>query len=947
MRRGAHSFIPDALVSDLQDVIGADHVTRDPLDLAAVSVDASHYLLSPGVLVRATSTSDVAAAMAAAMRHRVSLNFRSGGTSLSGQGLCKGVMVDTRRAFRGFQVLDDGARVRVRPGATVASVNAVLARYGRKLGPDPASSVACTLGGVLADNSSGMSCGTVANSYRTLDSMVLVLPSGTVVDTADPDCEEKLADAEPQLVETLLRLRDECRDESLAKEIAFQFSRKNTMGYGLNAFLDHDTPAQILSHLMIGSEGTLGFISSAVLRTVPIMPGIATALLHFPTLDAAARALPDLVASGVAVTELMDSSSLQLCRDDPANGHIVPPAPGGSDAALLVEYHCPDEASRREAIEAGNAVIAGLDLVNDPTFTDDPAVRGPIWTLRNGLYAKIAGTRPSGQTALLEDIAVPVESLAGVCEDLQGLFGEHGYPESIIFGHAKDGNIHFLVLEDFREKAGLDRYERFTEDMVELVLNAHGTLKAEHGTGRIMAPFVERQYGPDLYRVMRTIKATVDPNGLLNAGSIITDDPKLHLKDVKLTPTVQEEVDRCVECGYCEPVCPSRDLTLTPRQRIVMQRAITQAREDGDDALVAELTARSEYPVVQTCAVDGMCETNCPLHINTGDLVRRLRAEENPAAWQEAWQLGARVWDPFVSAASVGMSALAPVPAAATNVLTSAARSVLGADRIPRVSDELPAGGRRRSPGRRPAPSGRPEVVYLPACVNTMFGSAVPGEETLQFSVISLLTAAGVGVTVPEGINAVCCGTPWKSKGMTKGYATMRRRVVDIMRRATRDGELTVVSDAVSCSEGFVHELEYEGVTGIRVVDAVQYVADELLPVMPDLPRVGSAALHPTCSSTRMGWNDALRRCAEAVAEEVVVADAWGCCGFAGDRGMLHPELTASATRGEAGELMSRPFDLYLSANRTCEIGMERATGRPWRHVLSVLAERMVEYAPA
>ena len=646
MNRGACSSLPPALLTDLLEALGESKVSQDPLDLAAVAPDASHYLLTPGALVRAGSTSDVAAAMAAAKRHRVAVNFRSGGTSLSGQGSTVGVMVDTRRSFRGIEVLDGGRKVRVQPGATIVAVNSVLARYGRKLGPDPASSVACTFGGVLADNSSGMSCGTVANSYRTLDSMVFVLASGTVIDTSDPQYEDKLAHDEPELVETLMALRDQCHEQSRADEIAFQFSRKNTMGYGLNAFLDYDTPAQILSHLMIGSEGTLGFISSAVMNTVKIMPNLATALLHFPTLDAATKALPALVESGVTVTELMDSSSLRLCRDDPANGHIIPPAPGSGDAALLVEYHCPDQQSRDEAVKAGNSVISGLNLVNEPTFTDDPAVRGPIWTLRNGLYAKVAGTRQSGQTALLEDIAVPIEALAGVCGDLQQLFGEHNYPESIIFGHAKDGNIHFLVVEDFRNKTGLDRYEKFTEDMVSLVLDTHGTLKAEHGTGRIMAPFAARQYGPDLYRIMRQIKESVDPTGVLNRGTIITDDPKLHLKEVKLTPTVQDEVDRCVECGYCEPVCPSRDLTLTPRQRIVIQRAIAQAQADGDEELATDLEEHATYSVVQTCAVDGMCQTNCPLHINTGDLVRRLRADHNPAAWQATWDLAAKGWGP-------------------------------------------------------------------------------------------------------------------------------------------------------------------------------------------------------------------------------------------------------------------------------------------------------------
>ena len=947
MKRTQQSILPDELIRQLQDSIGSKQVSADLLDLSAVAADASHYLLTPGALVRATTADDVACAMTAARRHKVSLTFRSGGTSLSGQGLTDGIMVDTRRAFRGIEVFDEGRRVRVQPGATIRAVNTALARYQRKLGPDPASSVACTVGGVLADNSSGMSCGTIANSYQTLESMVIVLASGTVLDTADPDADDKLCSTEPELVETLLRLRETCRRPEHAERIRHLFSMKNTMGYGLNSFLDHDSPSQILSPLMIGSEGTLGFIASAVMRTLPVMPQISTALLHFPTLESATTALPALLESGVTVTELMDSASLGLCRRDPRDGHIVPPSPGGDDAALLVEYHCADDQSRREAEERGNAVLDTLDLVNEPEFTGDPATRGPIWNLRNGLYTKIAGTRKSGQTPLLEDIAVPVESLAGVCGDLQHLFGKHGYPGSIIFGHAKDGNIHFLVVEDFRDRKGLDRYERFTEDMVDLVLAADGTLKAEHGTGRIMAPFVERQYGPELYNVMVKLKNAADPDRMLNPGTIITDDPQLHLKDIKLSPTVQEEVDRCVECGYCEPVCPSRDLTLTPRQRIVVQRAIAQAHADGDEELAAQLSADEQYPVIQTCAVDGMCQTNCPLHINTGDLVRRLRAEGNSPAWQGVWDIAAKGWGPFVSAASLGMDAVHPIPTRATNTVLGAARSIVGADRVPLLSKELPAGGRRRSSGHRRGPVGRPEVVYLPACVNTMFGSAVPQEETLEFSVLSLLAAAGVGVTVPQGIEAVCCGTPWKSKGMTTGYATMRRRVVDIMQEATHGGELTVISDAVSCSEGFVHELEYEGVTGIRIVDAVQYIADELLPVLPDLPKLRSAALHPTCSSTRMSWNDALYRCAQAIADDVVVADDWGCCGFAGDRGMLHPELTESATARETAQLRAREFDVYLSANRTCEIGMQRATGKSWRHVLSVLAERMVEFAPA
>ncbi|MGN0126372.1 FAD-binding oxidoreductase, partial [Glutamicibacter soli] len=252
--------------SSILDLVGEpDRVKTRSIDRVAYASDASHYLYTPQAVVLAKDAREVSQLLAAANRNNQPVTLRSGGTSLAGQASGDGLMIDVRKNFRGITVLDGGQRVRVQPGATIRQVNARLGVYGTKLGPDPASEAACTVGGVIANNSSGMACGTEFNTYRTLESMTFVLPSGTMVDTAAPDADAQLAAAEPQLVATLEKLRDRVRSnpDSVAK-IEKHFALKNTMGYGINAFLDFDSPAQLMAHLIIGSEGTLAFVAEAV-----------------------------------------------------------------------------------------------------------------------------------------------------------------------------------------------------------------------------------------------------------------------------------------------------------------------------------------------------------------------------------------------------------------------------------------------------------------------------------------------------------------------------------------------------------------------------------------------------------------------------------------------------------------------------------------------------------
>ncbi|MDQ2756970.1 MAG: FAD-binding oxidoreductase [Actinomycetota bacterium] len=917
-------------------------------DRLKMAHDASHYALTPQAVAVPLDALEVGRLFAASARSQVPLTFRSGGTSLSGQGGTTGVLVDTRRHFRDIEVLDAGARVRVGPGATVRQVNARLARHGRKLGPDPASEVACTLGGVVANNSSGMACGTQANTYATLDSLVVVLPSGTVVDSGAADADERLRALEPQLHEGLARLRDRVRgNPDSVRRVEAQFAMKNTMGYGVNAFLDHTRPVDILAHLVVGSEGTLAFIASVVLHSVPVLPHAMTGLLVFDDLAGATGALPALLETAPATLELMDAASLRVGQADPAASAVLRRIRVERHAALLVEYQADTLEGVVALTQAAAPTLARL-VPNAPAgLTADPVERASLWHTRKGLYATVAEARPAGTTALLEDVVVPVPALLPTCESLIGLFERHGYDDAVIFGHAKDGNIHFMLTERLGGSDS-DRLQHFTDDMVDLVLGAGGSLKAEHGTGRMMAPYVRRQYGEELYDVMWQVKRLCDPDGILNPGVLLTDDPQGHLRYLKSAPTVEAEVDRCVECGYCEPVCPSRDLTTTPRQRIALRREMALARERGDMATLAELEADYDYQAVDTCAVDAMCQTACPVHINTGDLMKRLRTERAGPLVQRGWASAARHWSGVTQTGSAALTTTKALPAAAVSGPNRLARRVLGDDVVPLWSPDLPGGGRRRRAGGvlTPRTPSRLEVVAFSACVGSIFGASTDGGGVGP-ALERLCSSAGVTLRHPDDLPSLCCGTPWRSKGMTQGAREMERRVLESLWQATEGGRLDVVCDASSCTEGLRESVaravaEPGSPYGeLRVIDAVTFVARSVLPHLPAVRKIASLALHPTCSSTRLGIDGDLRAVAAAVAQDVFVPDSWGCCGFAGDRGMLHPELTASATAAQAAEVVAAGAGAHASSNRTCELGMSRATGQDYRHVLELLADAL------
>jgi len=940
---------PRGLRGALAAAVGAENLLDRTLDRVAYASDASFYRLVPRAVLRPRSVDDVRALFRVSQQHGLPLTFRAAGTSLSGQAVTDGLLVDVSRHFRALRLEDGGRRVRMEPGVIAGQVNARLRPHGAKLGPDPASLAACMMGGVLANNSSGMCCGVEQNAYHTLESIRFLLPSGTFVDSAEPSADERLREQEPALHAGLVELRERVLAQpALRDRIRAKYRMKNTVGYSLNALVDFERPVDILAHLLIGSEGTLAFIAEAVLRTLPDRPAKATGLLCFSDVQQACAAIVPLREAGAAALELMDRAALRSVEGQPGMPAFIEELPGRA-AALLLELQATDLAALAELERAAVPVISSLRLLRPAPLTRDAAEQAALWRVRSGMFPSVGAARRSGTSVIIEDVAYPLPALADASLALSDLFAKHGYPEGIVFGHAKDGNLHFVIAQSFHDQAEVDRYRRLMDDVVELTVRRFdGSLKGEHGTGRNMAPFVEAEWGADAYALMQRLKQLCDPRGLLNPGVILNADPLAHVRDLKPLPSVEPEVDACIECGYCEPRCPSRDLTLTPRQRIVIRRERARLAAAGERAAAADLDRAYVYDGLDTCAVDGLCATSCPVSIDTGKLVKRLRGDARGPLARRLAELAAR----HFGLAEAGVRTALRLASAATAVglggalvpLTKLGRALFGRE-LPLWIPPMPRAARRLPHGA--AGPQNAAAVYVPACLTRAMG-ALPGEPegpSLPEALVTLAARAGRPLWIPPDVAGTCCGVPFSSKGFPEAHALAAGRMLERMLAWSQDARLPVVLDVTPCVHGLLTsgpsltpELR-AGLERLRILDSSQFLA-ELLPLLPVRRRVAQATVHPVCSAQKLGLQPTLEAVAHACADEVLVPPSAGCCGFAGDRGLLVPELTASALRDEATEIAALPAgSVCVSTSRGCEIGLTRATGRPFRSLAQLLEE--------
>ncbi len=931
-----------SLQTDLAVILTPERVLTRPIDRIAFASDASFYRLIPQAVVQPENITEIQKLFAYSHAHSIPLTFRAAGTSLSGQSVTDGILVDVSRYWRKIEIEGKGETVRLGPGVIGSAANLALHPYHRRIGPDPASIDAAMLGGMVANNSSGMCCGVVENAYHTLAALVFLLPNGLLINTADPEVEARFAQAAPEIAKGILDLKQEIEaDPGLCQRIRSKYRQKNTTGYALNAFLDFSQPVEILAHLMVGSEGTLGFLAEITLNTLPAYPYKYTGLLLFENVQAAAAAVFPLRDSGARAIEFMDRASLRSVENEPGIAHLLEGLPETA-AALLVEYQCGTEEEMARAQATASRTCTPLPLLRPANFTSDAGEQSLLWKIRKGLYPSIGGMRRQGTTVLIEDVAFRVEDLAEATGDLQSLFQKHHYPEGIIFGHAKDGNLHFVLTPSFNDQASIQQYERFMNDVVALVVNKYdGALKAEHGTGRNVAPFVEVEWGKEAYSIMARLKTLIDPQNLLNPGVIINPDPQAHLQHLKPWPQVEVEVDKCIECGFCEPICPSRDLTLTPRRRIVVRREMARLMDTHQDpALLASLIKDYQYAGLDTCAIDGYCAVACPVHINTGLLVKRLRAEQiSPSGQRTARTLGrnfAKLETGMRYAVSLGHLAEKVVGAKGVAGVSRIGELISGRAlpkwnaSVPKVNDHYPPITERANAS----------AVFFPSCITRIMGTSPrAGEPTVIETLVTISQRAGQPVWIPEDSPGNCCGMPFSSKGYLQAFRETYHRTLERFWDWSEAGRLPVVIDASSCaytlltSQDYLAPEDQARLEKMTILDPVDYVYS-LLPRLALTPLEQLVVLHPNCSAVKLGLQDKMVAVAQACARRVHVPDHLGCCGFAGDRGLLFPELTQSASRAEAEEVLLQEFAGYYSSNLTCEIGMREATGKPYQSIL-------------
>ena len=933
-----HSYF----LNNIRQFIDEERIYTDELRRFAWGTDAGFYRLTPQIVVRAKNEEEVSKLLKEASKSGVAVTFRAAGTSLSGQAISDSVLVVAGKHWERYSVGEDGETITLQPGIVGAEVNRILKPYGRKFGPDPASIKSAMVGGIVMNNASGMSCGVWANSDRVLLSARLVFVDGTVLDTADKASREAFAESHKTLIDEICAIRDEIRsDEMLAERIRRKYAIKCVTGLNLLPFVQFDDPFDIILHSVVGSEGTLCFVSEVTMRTLPLLSLHKTAMVYFKTIREACEAVVAIKSLNVSAVELLDKRSLTAAGD----------TTGEDLTALLIEVEDAEQVALDEKVAKVTAELEKFDTVTGVHFTSDEKERTKYWAVRSGIFPMVGGLRKEGTTCMIEDIAFHIEDLPQATEDLSALLDRCGYDDSCIYGHALEGNYHFIINQSLSTAEEVARYHRLIEEVAELVVDKYdGSLKAEHGTGRNMAPFVEREWGAKAYEMMRRVKRAFDSENLLNPGVIFNDDKECYLKNFKQLPILHpaddaseevremyKQLNRCIECGFCEVNCVSCGYTLSSRTRMVLQREIARLELSGEDKeRLALLRKGYAHYGNDTCAGDGLCSKSCPMGINISHLTHELRRLEMGALGNRIGEFAAENFA-GVKGALRGVLAVADV---AHSVLGAKAMSAIGKGlhkglKMPLWTPSMPKNYRFKE-DKVVRSEHKDKVVYFPSCINQTMGvdKASRHIRPMVEEMMSLFEKAGYEVILPKAMDRLCCGTIWESKGMPETADKKLRELEDALWEASEQGKYDVVCDQSPC----LYRMK-EKISKIHLYDSAEFVwkkmRDRLEFKQCDTP----IAIHLTCSTRKMGIEEAIVGLANLCSSRVLLPEGVGCCGFAGDKGMTHPELNAYALRKLRAQIEANGIEVGYSNSRTCEIGLTTNSGVPYRSIIYLVNE--------
>ena len=992
-------------LSELKQFVPSDRIYTDELRTLGWGTDASFYRQIPKVVIRSDGEEEISKIVKACKKFKLPFTFRAAGTSLSGQSCTDSVLIVAGKHWEKYEIGPNQDTIKLQPGIVGARVNEILKPYKRVFPPDPASIGSAMVGGIVINNASGMNCGVHANSDRMMVSARIILTDGTVLDTGDEKSKEAFRKSHPEFLKKIEDLRDKVRaNEALASRIRTKYSIKNVTGLNLRPLIAYDDPFDIIAHSMVGSEGTLAFLSEVTMKTLYDYPFKASAMLYFYTMKESCEAVvamkkmkageEDLKMSAenlvVKSAEMLDYMSLNAVDDpvflqykkdvDASKIPGVEPGDYHNLTAILTETKGVTHEQLLEKIDKIKECLGQFKLYIPAEFTEDPKIYGKYWAIRSGIFPSVGGTRPIGTSCLIEDVAFPIESLPEATVKLQKLIADHGYDDACIYGHAFEGNYHFILNQSFADEHEVARYAEMMRDVAKLVVEEYdGSLKAEHGTGRNMAPFVKYEWREPAYEVMKELKAIFDPEGLLNQGVIFNDDPDCFIKCLKPLPvldfdfasvpdgghylmdpslsTAKESIEqvkranKCIECGFCEVNCMSCGLTLSSRMRIAVQREIRELETTGKNPeRVATLKKQYKYYGDQTCATDGLCSTSCPMKINTGELthiIRQMDMNNNPVGYKvgefaanhmAGIKSGLRV---VLDVAHLGHVTLGP------SMMTSIARGMnkMG---LPLWTTAMPK--KHRQPKKsdltqfiieKSVPQKEEEhlplkVVYFPSCINqTMGQSKFHGKKhDLVDEVIQLCAKAGYEVIFPEGMERMCCGQIWESKGMLDIADRKSAELEAALWKASEQGKYPVLCAQSPC----LHRMK-KVMKKMKLYEPAEFIMKYLVPRLDFHPIDRHIALHLTCSTRQMGVADDLIALAKMCSNNVYLPEGVGCCGFAGDRGFTFPELNKYGLRKLRPQIEKNHIEVGYSNSRTCEIGLESNTGIPYMNIVYLVHE--------
>ncbi|MEZ7948422.1 MAG: FAD-linked oxidase C-terminal domain-containing protein [Macellibacteroides fermentans] len=915
-----------AYLHEISGFIPDERIYTDDLRLLTWGTDAGFYRLIPQIVVRSMNEDEVSRLLALADKHNLPVTFRAAGTSLSGQSISDSILIVAGKHWEKYSISEDLETITLQPGIIGERVNQILKPFGRKFAPDPASVKSAMVGGIVMNNASGMNCGTHANSDKMLLTARIVFADGTILDTSSEQSKENFRKSKPGFIEKIEQLRDYVQaDEPFLSRILHKYSIKNVTGLNILPLAIYRDPFDIITHLLVGSEGTLAFLSEFTMKTGKDYPFKASAMLYFNDIKEACRAVVAMKKGPVMGAELLDKKSLESVNDPTGRGLT----------AVLTETMADTKEELYSQIKQIEGILSAFKTAVPVKFTDKEEEYAPYWAIRSGIFPSVGGTRKPGTTTLIEDVAFHIEDLPEATADLQQLLEKHGYPDACIYGHALEGNYHFIINQSFDTREQVAQYESLMNEIKTLVVDKYdGSLKAEHGTGRNMAPFVQYEWGEKAFALMKEIKSLFDPKNLLNPGVIFNNDPHCHIRHFKPMPLTNEHVDKCIECGFCEVNCLTAGFTLSSRQRIVAQREITRIKNIPEQQeRLKRLKKQYAYAGNDTCAGDGLCATSCPMNINTGHLTHDLRAELLPQD-SIGYQLGMWTANHFAGVKAMLRPVLTLADTAhsiiGTRNMTALAkglRSVSG-NSIPLWTSAMPKAYTPKATGSLKSEL---KVVYFPSCLNQTMGTAhsSPDHTPLVDKTVALLEKAGYEVIFPSNMNKLCCGTIWESKGMPEIADRKAAELEEALYIATENGRYPVLCDQSPCLYRMRNTMKR-----VKLYEPAEFILTFLCDKLEFTPIKQPVAIHITCSMKKMKLEKQLIALAGLCSEKVLVPEEVGCCGFAGDKGFTHPEVNAYALRKLRPQLEKAGIEVGYSNSRTCEIGLTTNSDIPYLSIV-------------